>query len=178
MPPILGTSSGALITVDDKEVKEFLQRAAEKCGGDLLPAMKIIGQIVRDSCRENFRVGGRPQKWTPLADSTLLRLIGGKKASRTKSGRTKVGAVRKLADKKTLIDSGRLFRSITYVAGKDIVDIGTGIKSGTDVEYAALHQFGGENAQGAKVPARPYLVVQDEDLEQIKEVLGDYITEE
>lgn len=151
---------------DGKEVQDILKGMIRR-GEDLTPAMKIIGHIYRDSVRENFRVGGRPQKWKPLADSTLLKVMGCPKASecRKKRGKgTKISAIRKLADKKTLIDTKRLMNSITYKPGRNTVEIGT------DVEYAATHQFG-----RGKIPKRPFLVGQDEDLEQAKETLSDYV---
>ncbi len=45
--------------------------------------------------------------------------------------------------------------------------------------YAAIHQFGGRAGRGhaAKIPARPFLVVQDDDLEEIKEIILDYLKE-
>ena len=48
---------------------------------------------------------------------------------------------------KPLVDTGRLRSSITYFADSEQVEIGT------NVEYAAVHQFGG------KVNARPFMPI-------------------
>jgi len=43
--------------------------------------------------------------------------------------------------------------------------------------YAAIHHFGGKAGRGKKVtiPARPYMMVQDEDWREMEAALGDFI---
>lgn len=162
--------SGALIEVkiDDKEVRDLLSRIAAKTG-NLTPAMKIIGEIVVRSVKENFRQGGRPEKWKPLSQRTLHGVVG--KKGYKKSGELRAGSVRRLKDRKILVASKRLMDSISYKEEKDKVTIGT------NVVYGALHQFGGKAGRGKKVnvPERPFLMVQDEDWPAIKEALEDYL---
>ncbi|TSA12012.1 MAG: phage virion morphogenesis protein, partial [Deltaproteobacteria bacterium] len=52
-----------------------------------------------------------------------------------------------------------------------------GIIIGTNVIYAAIHQFGGKAGRGRKVtiPARPYLMFQDEDITYLEMTLVNYI---
>ncbi|MBI5634867.1 MAG: phage virion morphogenesis protein [Nitrospirae bacterium] len=164
--------SGAMIEVkvDDKEVREMLSQLKERTG-NLKPAMSIIGQIVRSSIIKNFEAEGRPQKWQPLSMATLYLRIGGA-SSKKKRGGTKVGAIRKLASHKVLQDTARLKNSINSNAFSDRVEIGT------NVIYGAIHQFGGAAGRGKKVtiPARPFLMVQDEDWPTIKNAVSDYLT--
>jgi phage virion morphogenesis protein len=56
-----------------------------------------------------------------------------------------------------LVDTGRLRDSITYRASND------GVEVGTNVVYAAIHQFGGMagRKQAAHIPARPYMPVRE-----------------
>lgn len=142
--------SGVLINVhiDDKEVRTLLTGIQSRLG-NLKPAMKIIGEIVLRSVKNNFRQGGRPEKWKALSPATLK-----KKRANT-----------------PLIDTKRLMNSLTYKAHADRVEVGT------NVIYGAIHQFGGPAGRGRKVniPARPYLMVQDEDWINIKETLTDYL---
>jgi phage virion morphogenesis protein len=44
---------------------------------------------------------------------------------------------------------------------------------GTDIVYAAIHQFGGETGRGNKtiIPARPFLGVREEDWAEIESML-------
>lgn len=136
---------------------------------DLSPVMKQVAQIVRTSVIRNFEVGGRP-KWEP---SQRARKEGGM----------------------TLVKTARLRNSITARGYSDRAEVGT------NVIYAAIHQLGGrtsprvikpKNAKalfwpgakhpvksvqhpGSKIPARPFLMVQDEDWTEIKNVINDYL---
>lgn len=138
--------------------------------GDLRPAMKIVGETVLASILRNFESGGRPVPWKPSKRSAKT---GGK----------------------TLIRTGELMRSINYRAGSNRVVISANKK------YAAIHQFGGKTpAQiisarvkkalywpgakhpvksvrhpGSLIPARPFLMVQDEDWTEIKNALNNYL---
>lgn len=117
--------------------------------------LDAIGHAIAEQVRLGFRDGRSPrgESWEPLTHVTL---------SRRKNGG--VGA-------KPLMDTGRLRDSIGHAVQGDTVEIGT------NVEYAALHQFGA--AQGAfglgnykkrngsfpipwgNVPARPFLPIQN-----------------
>ena len=138
------------------------------------PILKIIGQYMLGSIDRNFEMQGRPSRWTPLAPST----IAGRRNKNKKSI-------------KILQDTGLLRGSITYKADKNTLAVGT------NVHYAPYHQFGakipamtivprrakalrfmiGDKVvyatkvkQKAKIiPARPFLLFQEED----KEIIGD-----
>ncbi len=118
---------------------------------ELGPLRLAFGERLKRSVEKNFAAGGRPTPWLP---------------SRKKSG-------------KTLIDTGRLKNSVTYrVDGQDLA-------LGTNVRYGAAHQLGvdqdvtvparlkrhidgrllrtGQTKRHMRLPARPFLMVQDED---------------
>ena len=62
----------------------------------------------------------------------------------------------------TLVDSARLRNSITHVASADGVDVGT------NVLYAAIHQFGSGDLEKPKnIPARPFLGLDDDDADAV-----------
>lgn len=152
------------VEIKDEEVKRLFNRLSARVK-DLTPAMKEIGEIVRSSVVKNFVSGGRPQRWKPNAAATIMRGISRRQF--TKKGALSSGASRKLSKGKVLIDTARLQNSITAKAGTDRAEIGT------NVEYARIHQLGGKAGRGRKVtiPARPYLMVQDEDWKPIKEAI-------
>jgi phage gpG-like protein len=52
------------------------------------------------------------------------------------------------------------------------------LRVGSNVIYARIHQLGGRAGRGHKslIPARPFLVVQDEDMEILKQMVVDHIT--
>jgi phage virion morphogenesis protein len=148
------------ITVNAEKTLAAL-KAAEAAALDLAPVFRQIGEIVTRSVRENFREGGRPQKWTPLAIETLMGKAGGMRAAYTKKGgRLRNSARKRILGNKILIDTGRLINSITYVVGPRDVEIGT------NVEYAAVHQFGDKH-----IPARPFLMLQRQDETTISELV-------
>ena len=139
------------VKIDDREVRKLLGGVLKRMG-DTKPAMKIIGGIVRTSIWRNFEKEGRPTKWKPLSLKTLKQKKG------TKILQEQGGA------------SG-LKDSIDYKAFNDRVVIFAG------KVYAAIHHFGGKAGRGRKVtiPARPYMMVQDEDWVEMKAALGDFI---
>ena len=63
---------------------------------------------------------------------------------------------------------GCLGGHFTYDAYQDHVEVGTNVK------YAAIHQFGGRAGRGhrAEIPARPFLGVADEDWGEILDTLS------
>lgn len=68
-----------------------------------------------------------------------------------------------------------LLESIDYVVDTD----GKSVRVGSNVEYAAIHQFGGgEQPAGtgrAGIPARPYLGLSDDDAAQLEGIVADWI---
>jgi len=180
-----------------KRMTEFVRR-----GRDLTPAFEQIGDLLVASVEENFRASGRPAGWRP---SKRAERHGGK----------------------TLVDTARLKNSITKSAEPARVRVGTNVK------YAAVHQFGAAKGsfgtftyrvrehqrkrraksfapapkRGGKrpnlttvmgmdfaapyitvkahdrtaalpwgdIPARPFLVVQDEDEAEIRDILADFM---
>jgi phage gpG-like protein len=165
--------AGVSLTMDVRHLKEALRRAAAATR-NLRPAMRDIGEHMLRSVNRNFDVQGRPQKWAPLAASTLARVALGSSSRRktrrtrfTRSGSMRAAARRRLSGKKILIDTGRLIRSITYRAMTREVVIGTNVK------YAATHQFG-----RGKIPARPFLLVHDEDRREAASILLRHIAGE
>lgn len=67
----------------------------------------------------------------------------------------------------TLTDKGLLRGSITHVARRDGVDVGT------NVIYGAIHQFGsGDLERPTGIPARPFLGLDDTDAHAVERLVG------
>lgn len=144
-------------TLKSKKIKELLQDI-EKRSIDLTPAFEEIGNIIVESVEDNFQDEGRhngdptsimggSQKWEKWSDEWQKR-------------RNKLGK----GDGKILQLDGGLASSIDYDANKDSVIITAG------KEYAYRQHFGGNG-----IPARPFLVIQEEDLDDIIEELNNFI---
>jgi len=155
------------LTYNDRELQRYLKKMLKKTD-NLSPFMRETGAIVATSVKKNFEVGGRysavgrlrggSKKWQPLSVATLFS--GPKKKIVGKRGRFKKSFQKRLGNRKTLFGQGRLFGSIKFQAKKNEVRIGP-----DNLPYSAIHQFGGKAGRGLKVkiPARPYLVIQNED---------------
>lgn len=112
--------------------------------------LKAAGEVLRRSVEQNFRAQGRPTRWPGLAASTISRRRRGR-------GRGRGGP-------QILVDTARLKNSIGYRV------VTEGVEVGTNVRYGRRQHFGYPGGVGrgrSKTPARPFLVVQDEDIETI-----------
>ena len=135
------------IKIDNQEVNQRLLELAQR-GGNLRPLMKNIAGIFAYSTEENFANEGRPDKWLDLSE-------------RTKKQRKKTGHW----PGQILQVSGQLASSIsTYYDDESAI-------IGSNLDYAAIHQLGGQTGKNKSVsiPARPYLLLTDENFEEILE---------
>lgn len=132
------------IQIDNKEVENKLLELAQK-GENLRPLMKNIAGIFAYSTEENFKNEGRP-KWQDLAEST--------KKQRQKK-RKWPGQILQV--------EGQLASSISTHYDENCAVIGS------NLDYAAIHQLGGQTGHNKAVliPARPYLQLTDDDFEEI-----------
>ena len=135
------------IEIKTDEVMKHLRKVAWR-GKNLTMVMRDFGERMLRSKEKTFAAGGRPKKW-PIS-----------KRAREEGG-------------KTLIDSAILKNSITYKPGKDY------LKLGTNKIYGLIHQLGGKAGRGRKVkmPARPFLVFQKEDLSYVGKKIIRFVTE-
>ncbi len=149
------------IQVDDAQVVGALRRLLELVGTHTAATMGAIASRGENSTRLRFRdqVGPDGQRWKP---SLRAQLSGGR----------------------TLTQDGHLAGSISSRYGKDFAEWGV------NRIYAAIHQFGGvirPRAAGAlrfalpgggfavvkavRMPARPFLGINDQDRDDILDVL-------
>ena len=112
--------TGVTITVDDTAAQAALARLRD-AGQNLRPALDAIGLSIVSRMRATFESQADPwgKGWQGLKASTLRK--------RRKKG----------AGAQILRDTGRLMNSISHAVGDNEVTIDT------EVEYAAIHQFGG-----------------------------------
>lgn len=161
--------SGASIDVriDDRAVKAAFRRLAIAFSGDTRPVMAAIGSALVGSTQRRFASQTDPDGNHWLANSTGY-------------GATKRNV-------RILTESGRLRSSINSRPSQNEVRIGT------NVVYAAIHQFGGTiSAKGGgflsfriggqfvkvrsvKIEARPYLGISTDDREEVKDIVFGFI---
>lgn len=133
-------------------------KAMHRRGENLQPVFDEIGKLIRESVDENFQEGGRhngnpesifggSERWEEVSEKWARRKLqlGGD------------------PDNILLLD-GNLVGSLDHEASKDEVVISAGM------EYAERQHHG-----GGGIPARPFLVIQEEDLDEILEDLSKFI---
>lgn len=147
---------------------------------DLTPALDAIGRTIVDSIQTNFEVGGRPA-WPPLKPATVAR--------------------KRRHPDKILIESETLKDSITHrVTGPRSVEVGTnvvyapahqfGLKGQVEVPAHTRRAHMRQTKRGAvrvrahevrahqremNLPARPFVVLQPEDIEEIRAIVSDFL---
>ena len=158
-------------TIDDHEFDALIETMRSQAI-NLRPVLAAAGNFVVKSVKKNFIEGGRPDKWTP---------------SNKPKG-------------KTLIGTGALMKGIHYQVDSD--ETGVTIMT-TPLKYAKILHFGGKtepheikaknrralklniggvtifrkkvNHPGSNIPARPYMLLQDEDVKVIKNMMLQHI---
>lgn len=131
----------------------------EKGVSTLEPFFDAVEMHMIDSLTQNFESGGRPQKWHPLAPMTI-KLKGS-------SG--------------ILQDKGHLKGSINASnteKGNLSLKIWAGEKHGLYHQYIdqdPMDQFGMTSKGKNKMPMRPFILFQDEDIKEIEQILVKFI---
>lgn len=131
--------------------------------------LKAFGRILVRSVSDNFEAEGRPKAWKPLAQSTLFTRLGAGRLV-TRKGKEAKRTQKRLGNVKILQDRGFLKNSVRAAVSGNTLRVGP---SGPAAIYAAIHQFGGQAGRGrkSKIPARPYLVIQDEDARELVDLV-------
>jgi len=146
--------AGLNVAVDSEEVQRHLRGIARRMRS-MEPAMAVVEEVLATAVDDNFQEqgqrGGR-QQWADLKDETW---------ERRREGRGR-------GQGKILTDTGALSRSAQAGRRHDR----RSAEVGTDLEYAATHQFGDPRRN---IPARPFLFVTDEDVQEIADTIADYI---
>lgn len=137
----------------------------------LKPVMAEIGELAVESIAQTFEDEGRPRPWIPLAPSTIERrakqghVTTSKEYLYRQSRRTgkmvRAGTRKVVTDVKILQVHGFL-KTMTTKVENDSVTIAPRAEAWP---YAAIQHFGGMAGRGhrTRIPARPFLMLQDED---------------
>lgn len=143
-----------MITITPIGIDEVIKGLNElkKKVKNLTPVMNEIGNYIKNESELSFEKQQSPfgEKWKPLSVATLTPMI-----SYTKKGKVSKASEQALKGRLILVRSGRLVNSITYKADASSVTIGT------NLIYAAIHQFGGKAGRNraVNIPARPYMPI-------------------
>jgi len=159
------------VDINTAEISAVFGQIQRRMGGK--PAlMREVAGIMFDEVEENFAAQGRP-RWLDIKSVNLARAG----YTRDKKGRWAYRKRNSRPSYQILQDSGRLASSITQSFDASHASVGT------NVVYAAIHQFGGRtkahviraknaralatpygprksvNHPGSVIPARPFLTI-------------------
>jgi len=118
-----------------------------KRANDLEPVFSDIGEYLIESTQQRFVDEETPdgEPWTPLKEKTIKY---------------------KARKDKILTESGSLADTLNYQLN------GNELLFGSNLEYAATHQFGRENAN---IPAREFLGLSNDDEKEILGLISDHL---
>ncbi|MDO4693055.1 MAG: phage virion morphogenesis protein [Eikenella sp.] len=178
------------IQINTDAVQQALDDAADKLT-HRAPLMRSVATRLHRAVDDNFNAQGRPE-WAGLKTGSWLSRAG----ALTKHGRVSQARYnKKVVGGKILQNTGRLRNSITEQSDNDSAVVGT------NVVYAAIHNFGGQTAAhviyprnkkalawatgmypvkkvnhpGSKIPARPFMVLTPEDEADLVATVSDYL---
>ena len=154
------------ITVNDRAFQRAIKKAARR-NANMRPLWEDIGEEALQIVQENFAAEGRPVKWETWS------------LAYKKKRRKKVASDEAMLEEKILTLSGRLRHSVTkgkpeYGQHVILEPKQTGVVIGTNVEYAAAHNFGWPKGG---LPKREFLVIPDSEIPRLTAIVEEYITE-
>jgi len=139
------------VTINDANLRQYFSELKSK-GLNPQPLLEQLGGIIQDAVADNFDQQGRPA-WTPLKATTIK--------DRNKHGYN--GPI--------LQNTGKLKRSITRKVTTNYVTVGT------NLEYAAIHNFGGPCGVNHSVdmPKREFIQLTEIDLNDLEKTAAKYV---
>ena len=138
--------AGASFKMDLSSLSSMLNTAVSSVG-NTKELMSGIGEAFVSSTKERFDKGVDPEgnPW--------------KKSERVKK-----------YDGQTLVKDSHLKKSIDYESSSHAVAVGT-----SNEVYGAIHQFGGADAGKPEIEARPYIGINEEDIEEAKFMISEFM---
>lgn len=183
------------IEAKDSGVQKLLQKVRERVK-NMRPVFNVIGEIAHGSIQENFEVGGRPAKWKPLSPVTIAqRKRQGKWPGRILVRMGVAGGLFGAISHKAFRDRTELSANKPYATtqhfGAEKGEFGT-VTAQIPEHVRRITQAFGKAIEPRDVtvrahtremqipwgdiPARPFMVIQEEDWEEIKGTLLDFLT--
>lgn len=148
---------------------------------------KDMGEYLVQTTQQRFRTSTAPDgsKWQANSQGTYLSILGTKDTK--KDGTLSKKGINRIQSKRPLVASGTLMDQIHYQVSGDLLLVGS------NMEYAATHQFGAtikpKNkkmlswkignvsvfAKQVKIPARPFLGISIADEAELQNIVSDHL---
>ena len=167
---------GLKLKIEDLGVKNRLKKIKQQLSG-LHKPLGECGLVLLRSIAKNFKEGGRPKKWKP---SHRAKATGGQ--TLVKTARLKNSVNMQVSGKTLTVGTNVKYARIHHLGGK--------IKENVTVKqhYRYMTKAFGRPIEGKRVmvkshqrkmntniPARPFLVIQDEDWRVMERIVADHL---
>lgn len=142
--------AGTHVDVDLGEVRRVIGELLDRIG-DATEVFQDFGEYLLLESDRRFDRQSAPDgtPWAPLKPETLAR--------------------KRIP--KILTERSRLRDSLAYDAEPERLTLYT------PVIYAAIHQFGGTAGRGAKIPARPFMGLAEDDVAELRRLMTEHLDE-
>lgn len=142
--------AGTTLSINTTGLDALRQRVQTMAGLDTASLMPQLGEYLLASTQDRFKTQTDPDggAWQALQPRTIKR--------------------KKYNPTKVLTERGFLRKNLRYqVLNKTTVQVGS------NLEYAATHQFGRD-----KIPARPFLGLSPQDHQEIRAIIAEWAAEQ
>ena len=165
-------------TLKDLMVKTRLQRAKERIERPQ-QALSGCGLVLQRSIAKNFKAGGRPVRWQPS-----LRARKSKGQTLVKTARLKNSISMQVIGRTLRVGTNVVYAAIHHLGGS--IRKNATVKSHLRIMTKAFGKLiaarrvtvrSHSRQMNLTLPARPYLLVQDEDLRVMKRILAEHVTQ-
>lgn len=172
----------ATITHNGEEFREGIDKIAERFGS-AQPALEIIGETVAASVRRNFEKGGRPSGWQALSPATLAKKKGGSTLVGKGFAGGLLGSIHYEADANAVhIGTDKIYGAAHQFGVDETVTQNIGAHTrrikqafGKTIEPRDVQVKAHSKSVHMQIPAREFLMIQEEDVEEINAALADFI---
>uniref|UniRef100_A0A6M3KRQ1 Putative tail protein n=1 Tax=viral metagenome TaxID=1070528 RepID=A0A6M3KRQ1_9ZZZZ len=171
------------VKIDDRDLHNVLQRIRQRFG-NLKPALRIIGETVQASIQQNFEAGGRPEKWVDLAEATKKA----RAAKRKWPGQILVvtGLMKKITyqveDDRVTLTAGSEYAAAHHFGVDKTVQVSAHSRRRRSYDVSRDRKkvasgvvFVKGHSRHMKLPARPFMMLQNEDWPEINESLAEHL---
>jgi len=173
--------SGITINIEDGAVREMLNGLIGRAG-NMSPVMAKVAQLMLEAVRKNFRAGGRPEKWPPLKHREgqplrdTNRLMNSVTASHTETTASAGTNVIYAAMQNFGASKGQ-FGTVTadVKPHKRVITQAFGRPLKTPLEVMVRAHQRQQAAPWGNIPARPFMVIPDDDLAIIRQTIINWI---
>jgi len=136
--------------------------------------LRVAGELVVTSVHKNFQQEGRPKKWTPLRPATIAARRRGKGRGGVKILQENIHLLGGI-HKEVVAGGVKIATSpLPYARRQHFGYVGS-MKMGWDRRAGRPTKSGGPGRGHAFTPARPYLMIQPEDITDIGNVFRRHI---